>query len=789
MPKIRHPKIQLHPTTPNLKNKPNEDCFMLRDTLDLTALKAQTAPIALKNKFAWVSCVFLFIAIVLLFTVPFANASDPFVAYYYKNGVWDEYGKNCLLTHSIETGEGVWLVDNSCQRVLHYPDYDNDIQYDFSEWGITDKTARLDLGLVADVDYEAMWGAIGTTVVRYNGIRWLVYPDALLDTATSMTAVNGKFMAIGKAGVVRYFNGKEFVVIGLPNLLPNGVTPSLAGTDESFWLAYQGLWRFDNQFGWDNVIASDDALAPVTFLDNHDNQHLLWRTATDVVLYDVVSRQSQAFPSALIGIDDVANIVMADVNNDGNITLTDGKNVYQYYTTSRTWEVLPELPTQLPIRVLNTYRNGNIVWVSSYTEEAYLTGDTSPNTGNSYIMPFLAILLAGALWLWSRRRISIANQSAQDILQTLYPDLPAPEQLRKSKQKNITPAPKKRWVWVGLTIILVVFAVLMSRRFGFGLSVGFVVWCFAITGLMIMSIRTWGQFRLYPTIAKALEQIVLYTIVLGIGLMILGGFLAFFNANSSVLIPIAFFVFLFVALITMIGTQRAVNKAIFSGSLAQGKFEQALSEIEAMRRLQDAPQHILAMKALVYLEWDKLDEAQEYAHEGLVWMQDTHTSIGLLILGQVELAKEHDESALAHFEGAIRLAPAFHLAYLELANWYNKTEGDPQRALEILEMVAPNPADSLHNQIFDKGVRAIAYARAEQAQLADMALLNLEKLILPDQNLHLSYLSYVKGRVAETSGDTTTARHHYQETTRLLPDSYNARLARERERRIGGFQG
>jgi len=282
---------------------------------------------------------------------------------------------------------------------------------------------------------EELWGATEEGVVRFDGLHWKLYPEALKSRQpVSIVAGRSGVWVLDLSGNLSRFDGARWTVTNLVESLlglhwsgtPASGKPALALPREDWpWLVWEGLWRFDGK-EWREV-RPDGAGLPNARLLGQDPDRLWLLDGDRVKAVTSSGAVAASYTRADLGISDTAPISRIAAAG-GLLLMATGDGVLE--SDGGFWRRLAS-PLGAPAVVDAGLAADGTVWIATERTGSGGVHTTAPplNVGRILLLslPGLVLAAVGLLLLSRLRRARRARESeARAVVEQAAGSHPAP---------------------------------------------------------------------------------------------------------------------------------------------------------------------------------------------------------------------------------------------------------------------------------------------------------------------------------------------------------------------------
>ncbi|MEP7288530.1 MAG: hypothetical protein ABI947_22490 [Chloroflexota bacterium] len=678
----------------------------------------------------------------------------------------------------------VWVESSDCSYLYRYLD-GTWTQYDYSDF----RTSRGCVQTLA-VDGSDAWGISGRDVTHFDGTRWTIYTNAVGKDSHNIAIGKWGVVVIDFYGGLRLFDGKRWTNQQAKNVLPDFIDGSVdydpsmqTAPDGSLILAYFGLWRFDGH-EWTQItpIAEDQATGMRLLAVDGDTAWL--STSDGMASFNLLSGQWQQFDARTIGLPSGERIESAAAQN-GMVYASSVSGLYHF--DGKSWNV---------INGLNVTENeiGNVaidtkgtVWVPLYSTQiydrsfmtTYLISTLLTTVGAAFL---ILITLLFSWWLPILRSSVKTTQESRVILTDILPQLP--KYAASATASQVTG--KEFW---GMVIVGVALGLLLGAA---NASVAEIILAIFVATIVLNIIRRVLRFRQTAN-PQAREDLMHTTRAMGVYTALLLGSVFLANFITSPIVgqlihDVALSVFLNVEISLIVGfgiyycillLPTLPVLLIYHGPLRRADYDTALNR--ANRYLKYLPHHpsFLFLRAETIQLAGNVEDAAKTWEGVLTEIQNsgaTLVSLALVNLGSSLDSLGQPDEALRLIEAGIKLRPNSAISYLLLINHYNLFKVNPERALEISDVMmhfAKRPRTNLFLGLTNWGQilaeRALVLALAHRYEEADLviaqAFSDSDKGFVPG----LVMLHVKAGQIVLLKGNRAAAQDHFKTALQLDP--------------------
>lgn len=764
------------------------------DSLDLDALVQQGLAYRRKMRLRqWIFFGLLLAFVIFLVLMQCDMPVEPGHLYLWENGQWRiEPALDADAPGDVQAAaDGTVWVSGLVHDYLYHFDGTDWRKYDPSDQGL--RGSDLD---AFTLGYGEVWGVVGPDVFRTHQPRWYIDQAVLTgDEAVAIAVGEFNFLVVDAGGRIwRRVDGEWSSLTprqALPGYLPGHFRrPSLAQTsDDTVWLAYDGLWVFDGE-AWNRVVNRTGPEDADTRLIGADLRTIWLGTAAGLDVYDIAANKWQSIPLAVMGLPDDASLYTA-VHRSGVLWVGADRGIVTF--DGETWQPvdIPGLNPALHIRHL-AFDGAGRLWAAAVDPVAIaFTPSISPPVQTFLVTLFLFVLLVytlfGLLMPWSRmlqQRLALARER----LPVVFPEF----------QTLADPTVGKRGMGQGLLLLLAAVVVTIVA-FNSRSIIGLLPLYYLLAYLWI----TWPAFRrlLFDReldaanrahLRRLLWQRTLLYLVLGVLAWIVFSRLSpdrDDNLTSVLRLVAAFYISGVVVFVAYMFLATLPLLWISWRPFGRGDYPAALRQITRLRGWFPRETGAMMLHGAVLMFADRHAESEQLWRQALVESQNASPyilSAFLINLAATLSGQGRNDEGLPLRELALELSPHKGETYRALAGHYLLTDGEPEQALALSEHMLrcqQRPRlpyfEALRNWASTLAIRAAALARNghfdEASAVIDRAFREGDRYYrLGQANLHI-YAAHI--RLAQD--DRAGAEDHLRQASALDPLGWSGRRARE----------
>lgn len=752
----------------------------MRDNLDLQELRERSDYYRNQSQRIRNRSLILLLGIFIAMAWLYVQVKDPIGVIYVKNDGWDVFSSTAPVDMQFDSDGTLWI-----QSLYHSTMFAMN-QYEWSEFRgreIIDKYSEFDGSF--DAHAGNIWLQHKQNLALFIENRWHYEENYFPQSQIQDFAINnqGRFF-IDSSNTLYTDDYASSWRRANKNILlarSQSTPPSLIDVDDVMYLHYNGLQMFDGDI-WQPILDLPDNSVFVGETDGY-----IWiRTDETLIQYDtLLEDEIQYFDLDKIDFVDATLINHVFTDNDNETYLVTDESIYQLIDGD--WEHFETVDTLYGIQQVEVSPSGQ--WFIGSTNydllnASYAHAYLNFNLFYPAFAPFLIFCIV--IYFWSARYTKvnvIRTERSRKLISALISDFKVDN--KRVRQAKWLPIKTIAQLFLAAVAIIVTQALLYSNQLPNLLKFGISMLVFGIVlffPMFIKAIKLWDKSedvkRARHSIKQGFAGILSAAVFILVGDFVLQ---KIFPNNSLTLIPIVLY---FVCLWAYSKFRMRQPARLLPKSLAQADYPKALKDMD--NRLSNSATLLNSGAVQTY--------AGEYHVAKATYLQALNelqaSSIGYLSITLGGLAYVMDrlgnfEEALKFYEASVIIFPEHPIPYQALVNAYNNNETEPQRTLEISNMMMniienskPNQLLTLEGKGIYKMTHALALANAGQFDDVDTLVSEAKAEFDTDFIPGMASFYHMYGRILLAMGQVEEAKTSFNRSIQLDPNGDAGQLAR-----------